>query len=165
MDVILNLVPLVGLLLLGLIAGGLAERRHLRSLDEREARHRNVLVTDLKSFPHAIAGPRPPRMVVAEVVIASDYLKSFLASLRQLFGGEMRSFGTLMIRGRREALMRLTEQARAEGYNGLCNVRLERADIGGSTSRRGVPMVTVLASATAYYVDDRPTPPVPSREA
>ena len=151
MDVVINLVFLVGLLMLGLIVGGLAERRHLRSLDAREAQHRDVLITDVKSFPDAIPGPRPPRLVVAEVVIASDYLKSFLASLRQIFGGEMRSFGTLMARGRREALMRLVRQARAEGYNALCNVRLVPADIGGSTTRRGLPMVTVLASATAYY--------------
>ncbi len=161
MGAIVNLVIVVGLLLLGLIAGSLAERRHLRSLEAREAQHRDVLVTDLKSFPDACAGPYPPRLVVAEVVIASDYLKSFLASLRQIFGGEMRSFGTLMIRGRREALMRLIQQARAEGYNALGNVRLEPADIGGSTTRRGVPMVTILASATAYYVSKRQTSPLP----
>ena len=160
MDAIVNLVIVVGLLLLGLIAGGLAERRHLRSLEEREARHRDVLVTDLKSYPEACAGPHPPKLVVAEVVIASDYLKSFLASLRQIVGGEMRSFGTLMLRGRREATMRLIQQARAEGYNALANLRLERVDIGGSTTRRGVPMVTVLASATAYYVPRRPSPPL-----
>jgi len=163
MDAILNLVIVVGLLMLGLIAGGLAERRHLRSLAEREERHRDVLVTDLKSFPEVCAGPSAPKMMVTEVVIASDYLKSFLASLRQIFGGEIRSFGTLMLRGRREATLRLIEQARAEGYNALCNVRLERADIGGGTSQRRMPMVTILASATAYHTSQ--SPPLPSSAA
>lgn len=165
MEAVVTLVFLVGLLMLGLIGGGLAERRHLRSLEACETRHRDVLVSDLKSFPQACVGPHPPKLVVAEVVIASDYLKSFLASLRQIFGGEMRAFGTLMIRGRREAIMRLIQQARAEGYNALCNVRLERADIGGSTTGRGVPMVTVLASATAYYVHMRPNAMHPDGEA
>jgi uncharacterized protein YbjQ (UPF0145 family) len=160
MDVVINLGVLIGLLMLGLLAGGLAERRHLRSLDRREAQHRDVLVTDIKSFPGICIGPHPPKLMVAEVVIASDYLKSFLASLRQIFGGEMRSFGTLMIRGRREAQLRLIEQARAEGYNALCNLRLVPADIGGSTTRRGMPMVTVLASATAYYAAQRPEAPL-----
>ena len=152
MEAIVNLAVVIGLLMLGLIAGGLAERRHLRSLEEREARHRGVLITDLKSFPQLAPGPRPPKLVVAEVVIASDYLKSFLASLRQIFGGEMRSLGTLMTRGRREIVMRLVQQARAEGYNAICNMRMVSVDIGGATTRRGVPMVSLLGSATAYFV-------------
>ena len=152
MDVLVNLVFVAALLALGLLVGGAVERRHTRSLQEREARHRDVLVTDLRSFPQVSPGGPAPQLVVAEVVIASDFLKSFLASLRQILGGEMKSFGTLMIRARREAVMRLVQQARAQGYNAICNVRLIPADIGGGTTSRSVAMVALLASATAYHV-------------
>jgi len=85
-------------------------------------------------------------MVTAEVVIASDYFKMFLASLRKLIGGNLRSYETLMERARREAVLRLIEQARGHQFNALCCVRIESSNIG-----KGVmPMVAVLASATAY---------------
>ena len=53
---------------------------------------------------------------MAEVVVASDYLKSWLASWRKMFGGEMKSFRTLQERAKREAVLRLTEQAVAQGF-------------------------------------------------
>ena len=61
-------------------------------------------MTQIRSFPaYAAVGPLPT-MLVAEVVISSDYLKSFLARLRNIFGGEIRSVGTLLERARREVL-------------------------------------------------------------
>ena len=47
--------------------------------------------------------------------------------------------------------MRIIEQARSQGYNAVCNVRLETADVGGSSSRRRAAMAAILASATAYH--------------
>ena len=40
MELIISLVMLVFLLTLGILAGGMAERRHLRSLDQREQQPR-----------------------------------------------------------------------------------------------------------------------------
>ena len=92
----------------------------------------------------------PPRLVVAEVVIGTDYLKTFFASIRKLFGGEMRSLETLMERARREAISRILETARAEGYNAICNLRLESADISGISNQKANFMVAVIGTATAY---------------
>ena len=97
----------------------------------------------------------PPQMYVAEVVIATDYLKTFLAGLRKFFGGEIRSYQTLLVRARREATLRILEQARQQGYNAICNLRLENADIGGNNNAKGVAMVAILASATAYRASIR----------
>jgi uncharacterized protein YbjQ (UPF0145 family) len=142
---------LIFLLALGLLAGGYAERRHLRHLAERETSNAGFVLTQLRSYPGAVAGGSPPMLVVAEAVIASDYLKSFLSGIRKIFGGEMRSYHSLAVRARREVLQRLIEQAREQGFNAICNVRLESADIGGNTKRRGMPMIAVLGSATAYH--------------
>jgi uncharacterized protein YbjQ (UPF0145 family) len=89
-------------------------------------------------------------MIVKEVVIASDYLKSFLAKLRNIFGGEVRSFETLLERARREALLRIIEEAQSNGYNAICNLRMDTAEIGGNLDKKGAAMATILASATAY---------------
>jgi len=89
------------------------------------------------------------------VAAATDYLKIFLASLRGILGGEIASYRSLMTRARREAVLRLIEQAQAKGYNALSNLRLHGADVGGSALRTGTAMVCILASATAYHATAR----------
>ena len=91
----------------------------------------------------------PAQLICAETVVASDYFKNFLSAFRKFFGGEMRSYNSLMERARRETLMRIKEQALALGYNAICNVRLEPADVGGMNKNASV-MVCILGSATAY---------------
>ncbi len=146
---------IIGVLILigvGFFAGSFAERRHLAQLTERERKNGPFLVTQLKSFPAHAANDLAPQMVVGEVVVASDYFKSFVAKVRGIFGGEVRSFHSLLSRARREATQRVIEQSRALGYNAVCNLRIETADIGGSTaSKKGAAMVAVIASATAYH--------------
>lgn len=151
----------VALLVLGFVAGGAAERKHLRSLLERERRHADILTSDVKTFPRADPARPGAELLVAEVVIAADYLKTFLAGLRGLVGGEVGSYQTLLMRGRREALQRLREQARARGYSALGNLRIETADVGGNASARRMPMAAILASGTAYHAvpGSRPPPP------
>lgn len=136
--------PLV-LFILGWVVGGRRERAHLRDLTRREALNTHILRTDLRAY-----GPADPTagaiLVTSEVVIATDYCKVFLAGLRNLLGGNLRSYETLVERARREAILRLIEEARSRNFNALCCVRIESSSIG-----KGVmPMVAVLASATAY---------------
>jgi len=143
-------VGLVALLLaLGLAVGTTAEKRHLRSLKRRESELANMLVTDLKSFPGGADARAGALLVTGEAAIATDYLKTFLAGLRKLVGGELRSYESLMLRARREAVLRMLQQARSRGYDAVCNVRLNTANISG-VSRRKPPVVEVLVTGTAY---------------
>ena len=149
-QLLLFLIPLV---VFGLVIGRTVERRHFRRLDNFDAQHSDILVTQIKSFPYEQHSQQPPSLVVAEVVIASDYLKSFLAQWRNLFGGEVRSFQTLQTRAKREAVARLMRAAMSQGYNAICNVRVETADVGGQTAERRIPMAAVIASGTAYLAE------------
>jgi uncharacterized protein YbjQ (UPF0145 family) len=136
---------------LGLFVGGWNERRHYDSIRRREQEMSDMLVTDLRSMPFSFA-QGAPSLVIAEVAIGSDYLKSFLSSLRKIFGGEMKSYLTLADRARREAKLRIMEQARRQGYNAVANVRYYSADVGGNASGAGkMPLVTVIACGTAYH--------------
>lgn len=152
MEIIFYLITFIVLIALGFFVGGATERNHLRRLDAREAANKKFIVTQLKSFPGGSAGQLPPQVFISEVVIASDYLKTFLSGIRKFFGGEMRSYQTLLERARREALMRVVEQASAAGYDTACNLRYETADIGGATNPRKnkTTTVAVIATATAY---------------
>lgn len=139
----------VALLLVGWLVGGSLEKNHLEDLEQREAASRDVLVTDLRHFPGGISGV--PQMVVGETVVASDYLKSFLARIRNIFGGEVRSYQSMMDRARREATMRMVERAREQGYDAVCNVRMYTSDLAGHPgSRQKRPMVVIYATGTAY---------------
>lgn len=139
------------LIALGWTIGAVFERRHLADLAARESANGEFLVTQLKSFPAYAPGGPTPQMVVAEAVIATDYFKSLMGALRRLFGGEIHSYETLLDRARRESTQRVIDQARRLGYNAVCNLRLETADVGGNnSSKKGATMVCILASATAY---------------
>lgn len=149
------IVPLAmfgGLICLGLIVGGTVERNHFKDLELREQKTQHMLVTQLKTFPGAQPSDLTPTMLVSETVISSDYLKSFLGALRNIFGGEVKSFQTLLERGRREAVLRLKEESIQRGYDAICNVRLETADIGGrnANKKNQIVMASILATGTAY---------------
>ncbi|HPN85165.1 MAG TPA: heavy metal-binding domain-containing protein [Victivallales bacterium] len=148
MDLIFQLLIFVPI---GFFFGRSAERKHLKSLEEREKAVAGFSVSDLKSFPGISTDTPTPKLFTGEVTIASDYYKRFAGGIRNFFGGEMKSFQSLAVRARREALLRIIEQAKLEGYNAICNLRMDSADIGGSAdSRKGSVMVTIIASATAF---------------
>ena len=147
---ILNLLPFFILLMLGLIVGGTVQRRHFASIARRKLEFEDILVTQLKTFPQWAPGEKPPCMVAAEVVIATDYLKSYLAKFRNLFGGDVHSYQTMLTRAREEALLRLLEQVRSQGFDALCNVRFQTADVGGDTTGKKAVMAPILATGTAY---------------
>ena len=137
----------------GLACGRTLEKRHYRDIEQRERQNQGkFLVTQLKSFPALRPGGKAPKVMMSEVVIGSDYLKTWFSQWRNLFGGEMKSFRTLQDRAKREALLRMSEQAQSEGYNALCNVRFSGADVGGNTSGRKnkLHFAAIIATATAY---------------
>lgn len=151
MELLLVLGFTLVMLTVGLVIGGSIERAHFRRLGEREQANRAVLVTQLKSFPGGVDTSLTPQALFDEAVISSDYLKSFLGGIRMFFGGELRGYHSLLERARREALARVVEQAQLLGFNALCNVRYETADMGGSTNpKQKVVFVAIIVSATAY---------------
>lgn len=89
------------------------------------------------------------QLFVGSVVIASDYFKSFAAGLRNLVGGRVIVYESLLDRGRREAVLRMKEDAIAWGATQIVNVRFETSSIGGQSSKSKNAMVEVMAYGTA----------------
>lgn len=139
----LQIVWFVGLLLLGYIIGSVVERRHRRSILRREKA--------MNALP-AIASRHPPEdaayvqhLVSGSVVIGSDYFKTFLSGLINLFGGRVTPFESLIDRARREALLRMKAEAESIDARYVFNVKYETARI----SMGRVPALEVLAYGTA----------------
>lgn len=147
-----QLLPLALLLILGFCIGRMAERAHFGSIRRREREMADMFVTNLKRFPGGADPTVRGALVMGEVVIATDYFKSFLAGIRRIIGGELKTYQTLTERAKRESILRLMEEARSMGYNAVCNIRVDTADIGGMTGRKGVAMVEAFATGTGYRV-------------
>lgn len=154
LPILLNAGIFIVLLMLGLFVGKTTEIRHLRDLSQRERETSSMILSDLRTFPGLTGNEPQGILVTGEAVIATDYLKSFLAGLKKIVGGEIRSYETLVVRARREAILRMKKQAADLGFNAICNIRLDSADIGGNSTGKRVAMVAVLASGTAYRVSD-----------
>lgn len=150
------LIQLILLMPIGFLFGSIAEKKHLKSLEEREKKNVGFKVFELKTFPSISANSKTPKLFIGEVTVASDYYKRFAGGLKNFLGGEILSYSILMTRARREALLRIIEGAKAEGYNAICNLRMETADIGGSaTTSKAAVMVSIIAYATAYDADEQ----------
>jgi len=136
----------VGLITLGYFAGRYAERKHYESIHQREAHFLRLPAVSTRQWdtdrPVAEA-----RMVVGSVVISADYFKRLLASLRNIIGGRMRSYESLLDRARREAILRLKEQFPDADI--IVNLRMETSTIGGTSKKGGVSAVELVAYGTA----------------
>lgn len=136
------------------LIGSYVEADHLEKLEEREKALGRMLVTDLKTY----APGQDAQLLTGEVVLAADAFKRWLLSYRAFFGGEAVSYRKLLERARREALLRLLEEAKQRGHNAVCNVRFDTSDIGGGQAQgQGMGrMVVVMVSGTSYRVGQVP---------
>ncbi|MCW8932705.1 MAG: YbjQ family protein [Gammaproteobacteria bacterium] len=144
-----EIIILLILLLLGYVFGRMAEKRHYRSIIQREKLYRDVILIASKHPPPELIDQQSILMT-GSVVVSVDYFKRFIAGLRNLFGGRVSSYETLLDRARREAILRLKEQAFRKGSRMLVNIKLETASI--SKGRKNtIGSVEILAYATAFY--------------
>jgi uncharacterized protein YbjQ (UPF0145 family) len=147
MYIVLGVLPLF----LGWVIGRTVERAHFRRLAQAEQQLSGIMVSDMKRLPPNWR-PTEATLVTGEAVIATDYFKVFAAGLRNLFGGRVRSYETLVERARREAIVRMLRQARQFGANVVWNVRLETSTIQSSQQQGKSAGVEVMAYGTAMKV-------------
>ena len=144
-----DLIIFIALLAMGYGFGRYAESNHYKSIIKREKQ--------LNKIP-AIATRIPPigsqklssQLVAGNVVISIDYFKRFIAGLRNIFGGRMTSYETLLDRARREAILRMKEEAEKLNAEFVFNIKLETASIHKGRGN-SIGSVEVLAYGTALY--------------
>ena len=143
-----NLIIFFVLLSLGYVFGKYAEKSHYASINAREKLFL-ALPTTTSKYP---IGTPPPitnsEMVSGSVVISVDYFKRMLAALRNIFGGTVQSYETLLDRARREAILRMKESCPQATQ--LINLRIETSSI-FKGAKKQVGSVEVLAYGTAIY--------------
>ena len=135
MDGIIEIVLFLVLLAVGVFAGRANERKHYRELQKAEDDLRDIAVSN-GSAPGEAGTFTGGTLVVGSVVIAEDFFKRVAASLKSLVGGNLRAYETLLERGRREAIVRMKQEARRLGATHVVNVRLETASLSEDWSGR-----------------------------
>lgn len=119
----------VGVGLLGWLLASWLERLHLRSISAREIPLKNILVTTSKRPPPD--EPEGCTLLVGSVVVAHDYFRTLIIAIRRLIGGNIKPYERLVQRGRREALVRLKEEADLLGIDKVINIRFDTTTVSG----------------------------------
>ncbi|MGR0306766.1 YbjQ family protein [Acinetobacter beijerinckii] len=116
------------------------EQKHLRELDEKEKQYAHIRI-DTNRFVETNSNGQ---MISSNVVISHDYFKYVLATIRNFFGGRLVSYESIVERARREAMLRLKQEADRIGANHIMGVRLSTTELGMQGG-----MVEVFAYGTA----------------
>ena len=142
-----DVIIFLALLLAGYLFGQYYERKHYKSIIQREKETVNFPLLTMKTTPTALKQCNAA-LVTGSVVVSVDYFKRFLAGLRAIVGGRVKSYESLVDRARREAILRMKEQAIAQGAIVVTNVRIETSSISKGQGK-AIGSIEVLAYGTS----------------
>lgn len=135
------------LMTLGYGVGTFLEKRHYRSIRRREKAFLNLPAVTQKTAHYTPDQVASARLVYGSCVISIDYFKKILAGLRNIFGGTIKSYESLVDRTRREATLRMKEMAGDAAV--IVNVRIETAAVGKQANKKGIGCLEAIAYGTA----------------
>lgn len=155
LELILNFgMPLI-FLMVAYFIGAWIERRHFRSIRKRESENLEFPVVSFDTMPDDWSAASST-LASGSVVISLDYFKRVIAGLRSLVGGRIKTYEPLLDRARREAMLRMIESARLDGYDAIFNVRIETSRLANSRGDgKGIAGVEMLAFGTAVKFASR----------
>jgi len=122
------------------------ERQHLKSMDEREVKLEDITLNTLDKSSENIEGDT--RLLIGSIVISHDYFRTLIIIMKKLIGGNVRAYERLTLRGRREAIIRLKEDARRHGFNKIINIRFG----GTQVAPKFITAVEIVAYGTGIRV-------------
>jgi uncharacterized protein YbjQ (UPF0145 family) len=141
-----DLIIFLVLLVTGYSVGRIAERRHYRSIIAREKEMADVMVFTNRFPP--LNEQASQALVAGSVVVSEDYFKRIVSGLQSLFGGRLGAYESLLDRARREAVLRMKQEARDKGANRIINVKFQTFSIPGRNPR-SFGAVEIMAYGTA----------------
>jgi uncharacterized protein YbjQ (UPF0145 family) len=141
-----DLIFFVTLILLGLVFGSMAEKKHFKSIRKREQEYLFLSTSTFKKTN--LQDIKESKLVSGSVVISIDFFKKFVASLVNFFGGNMTTYESLIDRARREAILRMKEEGLTSRE--IINVKIETSSISKGT-KGNIGSVEVIAYGTAIY--------------
>ena len=148
--IVANGLQLVTVGVVGWLIATWFERRHFKSISKRELPLQKIRVNTSKQF--SSCEPEAATLLIGSVVVAHDYFRTLTIFLRRLIGGNFRHYERLVQRGRREALIRLKEEAELRGLDQVINVRFTTSAVSG----RFLRAVEMVAYGTGIQTRNHP---------
>ncbi len=145
--ILIQIMPVLVLLLLAFFIGRYIEKKHFRSIKDREQEFAALMVRSTGK-KEIFQNSKDSRLVSGSVVIGQDYFKMLWFTIISLFGGRMRAYESLMVRARQEALLRLKQEAQEWGADEVVNFRIETANI-ITNKRKSSGAIEVFTYGTA----------------
>lgn len=96
--------------------------------DSISLRSIKMIITNTETIPGAKITAQYG-LVTGSTVRAKNAIKDFGAGLKNMVGGELKSYTELLSEARKEALSRMQNQARSLGANAIVNVRFATSSI------------------------------------
>ena len=144
----MDLLILITTLVLCYLIGSRIEKSHYKKIKARElALYKQPYINFSKKI-NMNKKVKYSYLVSSSVVIGCDHFKSFLASLKNIFGGNVSAYESVLDRGRREAILRIREDARRKRADVVLNVKIETVMLDPLGSSKN-PKVCVTAYGTA----------------
>ena len=90
------------------------------------------------------------KMISANIVVGAGWWNQFVGFWHSVIGGTITNFDDVLMLARQDTMQRLRDQAAAEGYDEVINVRLESARLAALTSgNKGTKAIEIFAYGTA----------------
>ena len=143
----LDLIIIIFSLIICYFIGNNIEKKHYKNIREREValfKKRYVSFGKLKINDSKV---KDCFLVSAGVVVGCDYFKSFVAGLKNIFGGNVSAYETVLDRGRREALLRMRERAYRAGADIIINTKIDTVVLDPIGTQQN-PKVSIMAYGT-----------------
>ncbi|MCK5901641.1 MAG: YbjQ family protein [Cocleimonas sp.] len=87
-----------------------------------------MIITNLEYLPHQTISQHLG-LVQGSSVRAKHVGRDIMASIKNIFGGELKGYTELLQESREEAMQRMQQQAEAIGANAILNVRFSTSSI------------------------------------
>ena len=118
------------------------ERKHWRELEHKEQQLAHIRIDSNRFVYSELSG----QFISSNVVISHDYFKYIIANIQNFLGGRLTSYETVIDRARREAIVRLKQEAVRHGADKIMGLRLSTTELGMQGG-----MVEVFAYGTAIF--------------
>jgi len=143
-DLLLSLLCILAPLVFVRVWSVLRERAHDQRLAEAERELAGIQLSTLTRLPE---GYDSAVLLSGSVVVGADYYKRFWAGLKSLIGGQLGVLEPVLLRARREAMIRIQREALAAGCTSVVGVRLETSELTARSNDR-VAAIEMLVYGT-----------------
>lgn len=102
------------------------EYRHFASIKRREKKHSHISLSTMGNVQNQKSNGV---LLTGSVMVSHDFFRTLIIMIRKIIGGNVSMYERLTDRGRREAIVRLKEEAELRGIKEVINIRFDTVKI------------------------------------